>query len=118
RRGAGVTSSTSATACCPAVRSRTCRRWSRRSERVCPRLPDRTAVLCMAYGSPDGEEGVEPYYTHIRGGRTPSAESLAELRGRYRAIGGSPLTEITRAQARELAAPLGGAVVRSQEQRA
>jgi ferrochelatase len=57
----------------------------------------------MAYGSPVSEEGIEPYYTHIRGGRPPSAESLAELRGRYRAIGGSPLTEITRAQARALA---------------
>jgi protoporphyrin/coproporphyrin ferrochelatase len=66
-------------------------------------LPDRTAVLCMAYGSPNGEEGIEPYYTHIRGGRPPSAESLAELHGRYRAIGGSPLTEITRAQSRALA---------------
>jgi protoporphyrin/coproporphyrin ferrochelatase len=69
-------------------------------------LPERTAVLCMAYGSPDGEEGIEPYYTHIRGGRPPSAESLEELRGRYRAVGGSPLTEITRAQARALAARL------------
>jgi ferrochelatase len=60
----------------------------------------------MAYGSPDGEDGIEPYFTHIRGGRPPSAESLAELRGRYRAIGGSPLTEITRAQARALAGRL------------
>ncbi len=57
----------------------------------------------MAYGSPHGEEGIEPYYTHIRGGRPPSAESLADLRGRYHTIGGSPLTEITRAQARALA---------------
>src|SRR5258708_3732378 len=57
----------------------------------------------MAYGSPDGEGGFEAYYTHIRGGRPPSAEALAELRGRYRAVGGSPLTEITRAQARALA---------------
>jgi ferrochelatase len=60
----------------------------------------------MAYGSPDGEDGIEPYYTHIRGGRPPSAESLTELRGRYRAIGGSPLTAITRAQARALAGRL------------
>src|SRR5260370_13456189 len=60
----------------------------------------------MAYGSPEGEEGIEPYYTHIRGGRPPSAEALAELRERYRAVGGSPLTEITRAQARALAARL------------
>jgi ferrochelatase len=57
----------------------------------------------MAYGSPDGEEGVEPYYTHIRGGRPPSAEALAVLRERYRVIGGSPLTAITQAQARALA---------------
>jgi ferrochelatase len=64
----------------------------------------------MAYGSPAraGEnDGIEPYYTHIRGGRKPSPEALAELRGRYRAIGGSPLTEITRAQARALGARLG-----------
>ena len=65
-----------------------------------------TGVVCMAYGSPDGadgNDGIEAYYTHIRSGRPPSAESLAELRGRYRAIGGSPLTQITRAQARALA---------------
>jgi ferrochelatase len=69
-------------------------------------LPEKTAIVCMAYGSPDGDEGIEPYYTHIRGGRPPSAEALAELRERYRAIGGSPLTEITRAQARALAGRL------------
>jgi protoporphyrin/coproporphyrin ferrochelatase len=57
----------------------------------------------MAYGSPDGDEGIEPYFTHIRGGRAPSAAALEDLRGRYRAIGGSPLTEITRAQAGALA---------------
>jgi ferrochelatase len=57
----------------------------------------------MAYGSPAGEEGIEPYYRHIRGGRAPSREAVDELRDRYRAIGGSPLTEITRAQARALA---------------
>jgi ferrochelatase len=64
----------------------------------------------MAYGSPAGtdeNDGIEPYYTHIRGGRKPSPEALAELRERYRAIGGSPLTEITRAQARALGALLG-----------
>lgn len=64
----------------------------------------------MAYGSParTGEDdGIEPYFTHIRGGRKPSPQALAELRERYRAIGASPLTEITRAQARSLAARLG-----------
>jgi ferrochelatase len=57
----------------------------------------------MAYGSPAGEEGIETYYRHIRGGRAPSPEAVADLRDRYRAIGGSPLTEITRAQAHALA---------------
>lgn len=66
-------------------------------------MPDRTGVLCMAYGSPDGDAGIEAYYTHIRGGRPPRAEALAELKARYHAIGHSPLTEITRAQARALA---------------
>ena len=56
----------------------------------------------MAYGSPAGEAGIGAYFTHIRGGRAPSTEALVELTERYRAIGGSPLTEITRAQARAL----------------
>lgn len=61
----------------------------------------------MAYGSPDGEPGIARYYTHIRGGRPPSREALDELTGRYRAIGGSPLTEITRQQAAALSARTG-----------
>jgi ferrochelatase len=65
-------------------------------------VPPKTGVLCMAYGSPAGEAGVEPYYTHIRGGRPPSPEALKELRARYRAIGSSPLAKITRAQAAAL----------------
>jgi ferrochelatase len=66
-----------------------------------------TAILCMAYGSPATEADIAPYYTHIRGGRTPTPEALAELIQRYRAIGGSPLTEITRAQASALSARTG-----------
>ncbi len=58
-----------------------------------------TAVLAMAYGTPEGPEQLEAYYTHIRRGRPPTPELLAELRGRYQAIGGrSPLLELTRAQ--------------------
>jgi ferrochelatase len=54
----------------------------------------------MAYGSPATLDDVEAYYTHIRGGRTPSQEAIEELRSRYRQIGGtSPLLEITRRQA-------------------
>lgn len=67
----------------------------------------RTGVLCMAYGSPRTLGEVEAYYTHIRGGRQPSPEALEELRGRYRAIGGSPLEDITRRQAAALAERLG-----------
>ena len=61
-----------------------------------------TGVLCMAYGSPATEADIEAYYTHIRGGRKPSAEALEELSARYRAIDGSPLTAVTRAQAAAL----------------
>ena len=64
-------------------------------------------VLCMAYGSPPGEDGIEAYYTHIRGGRKPSPEALVELKSRYRAIGGSPLTSITREQAAAIGDRLG-----------
>src|SRR6266581_3269700 len=61
-----------------------------------------TGILCMAYGSPSTEADIPAYYTHIRSGRTPAPEALAELTERYRAIGGSHLTEITRAQAKAL----------------
>lgn len=56
-------------------------------------------VLAMAYGTPRSLEEVEEYYTHIRRGRKPSPEQLAELVARYQRIGGvSPLNEITRKQ--------------------
>jgi len=61
----------------------------------------------MAYGSPRTEADVEAYFTDIRGGRPPLPEALEELRSRYRAIGGSPLEEITRRQAAALGARLG-----------
>ena len=61
----------------------------------------------MAYGSPASEAEIEAYYTHIRGGRKPSTEALEELTARYRAIGGSPLSSITRAQAGAVGAATG-----------
>jgi len=61
----------------------------------------------MAYGSPATEADIGSYFTHIRGGRPPSPEALAELTQRYRAIGMSPLSEITRAQAAALASRTG-----------
>jgi hypothetical protein len=66
-------------------------------------------VLVMAYGTPRTREEVEGYYTDIRRGRAPTPELLAELVGRYDAIGGtSPLAERTEAQAAALQAALDG----------
>ncbi|HEY9287576.1 MAG TPA: ferrochelatase [Candidatus Dormibacteraeota bacterium] len=45
------------------------------------------AVLLMAYGSPNRLDEVEPYFTDIRGGRTPSREAVDELTERYRQVG-------------------------------
>jgi ferrochelatase len=54
----------------------------------------------MAYGTPETLDQVEPYFTHIRGGRTPSPEAVARLKQRYERVGGkTPLLEITRAVA-------------------
>ncbi|MGH9225805.1 MAG: ferrochelatase [Acidimicrobiales bacterium] len=65
-------------------------------------------VLVMAYGTPATPDDVEAYYTHVRRGRPPTPEQLADLRRRYDAIGGtSPLVERTRAQAAALQAALG-----------
>jgi ferrochelatase len=59
----------------------------------------KTAVLLMAYGTPRTPDEIEPYYTDIRRGRPPTPELLAELVGRYDAIGGiSPLAARTEAQ--------------------
>ncbi len=66
-----------------------------------------TGLVVMSYGTPAAPDQIEAYYTHIRRGRAPSPEQLAELTGRYQAIGGvSPLAERTRAQAAALAAAL------------
>lgn len=60
-------------------------------------------LLVMAYGTPYKESDIEPYYTHIRRGRKPSAEALLDLKERYAAIGGiSPLAHITESQASHL----------------
>lgn len=60
-------------------------------------------LLVMAYGTPNKLEDLERYYTHIRHGRKPSPEMMAELRQRYESIGGiSPLAKITAEQAERL----------------
>ncbi len=58
-----------------------------------------TGVLLMAHGTPASTTEIAPFYTRIRRGRPPTPEQLAELEGRYAAIGGvSPLTVRTAAQ--------------------
>ncbi|MFN8018392.1 MAG: ferrochelatase [Acidimicrobiales bacterium] len=46
-------------------------------------------VVVMAYGTPASPEDIEAYYTHIRRGRPPTPEQLANLRMRYDALGGT-----------------------------
>jgi ferrochelatase len=65
--------------------------------------PRHTAVLLMAYGSPNRLEDVEPYFTDIRGGRTPSREAIDELASRYRRVGvPTPLLAVSMELGREL----------------
>lgn len=72
-----------------------------------------TGLAVMAYGTPGSPEDIESYYTHIRRGRPPTPEQLAELTGRYRDIGGiSPLAERTRAQVQAIGAALDAAAPR------
>jgi ferrochelatase len=66
-----------------------------------------TAVVLMAYGSPDRAEDVRAYFEDIRGGRPVRDEAVAELQERYRRIGGSPLNEITERQRAALERELG-----------
>jgi len=59
-------------------------------------------VLLMTYGSPATLDDMPAYLRNIRGGREPEAELITEFRRRYELIGGSPLLQITRAQAAAL----------------
>jgi len=53
-------------------------------------------ILLMAYGTPETPDDVEAYFTHIRGGRTPAPERVANLKHRYELVGGrTPLLAIT-----------------------
>jgi ferrochelatase len=62
-----------------------------------------TAVLLLAYGSPNRLEDVEAYFTDIRGGRKPSLEALEELTERYRRVGvPTPLLAVSLELGREL----------------
>ena len=67
----------------------------------------RLGLIVMAYGTPRSPAEIEPYYLHIRRGRPPTPEQLADLIMRYDAIGGiSPLAQRTEAQRAALEAAL------------
>jgi len=74
----------------------------------------RFGVLLMTYGSPSSLDDVPRYVSAVRGGREVGPDVVAEFRRRYELIGGSPLIEITRAQAAALEDRLAGrALVRA-----
>lgn len=57
----------------------------------------------MAHGGPDSLDDVEPILRHIMKERVPSPEVIAQIKERYRLIGGkSPLLDIARQQGNEL----------------
>ncbi len=72
-------------------------------------VAEQSGVLLMTYGSPASLErgDIRAYLARVRGGREPGPELVDEFTRRYRVIGGSPLIEITRAQASALAEALG-----------
>lgn len=65
------------------------------------------AVLLLAHGSPDSPEEVPEFLLRVTGGRPLPPAAIEEVKGRYRAIGRSPLTELTRRQGACLAERLG-----------
>jgi ferrochelatase len=71
--------------------------------------PERPGALLMTYGSPVSlaREHIREYLARVRSGREPDPDLVDEFTRRYRVIGGSPLIEITRAQAAALADELG-----------
>ena len=69
----------------------------------------RTGVVVMAYGTPATPDDVEPYYTHIRRGRPPTPEQLANLQMRYDALGG---TSTLAARTADQVATIGSALER------
>jgi len=66
----------------------------------------KTAVILMAYGSPERSDQAEPYLRRLLG-REPSPEGVADLKRRYDLIGGrSPLNDIVDQQAQSLSQKL------------
>src|SRR5436853_6678821 len=67
----------------------------------------KTGVLLMAHGTPASLADMPEYLRVVAGGRPPSPELVEEMTHNYRAIGGSPLTDLTQAQGDALGKRLG-----------
>jgi ferrochelatase len=71
------------------------------------RISSDDAVLLLAHGTISSISELTPFLTEVRRGRAPSSELVAEMTHRYERIGGSPLLEHTKQQAKGLEARLG-----------
>jgi len=69
------------------------------------------AVALVAHGTVSDLDDLREFVQQIRHGRPPSDGLVQELRRRYEAIGGSPLLELTREQARSLSRRLDAPVL-------
>jgi len=68
------------------------------------------AILLLAHGTPDTLEEIPEYLSKVTGGRSLPESVVEEIRHRYSLIGPSPLTRLTREQARLLSQALGVSV--------
>lgn len=66
-----------------------------------------TAILLLAHGTPDVADEIPEYLRNVVSGRPLPPAVLEEVRHRFVAIGGSPLTRLTLEQGRLLAEALG-----------
>jgi protoporphyrin/coproporphyrin ferrochelatase len=60
------------------------------------------AVLLLAHGTPDSVDEIPEYLMRVTRGRPLPEEAVREVKHRFAAIGGSPLTRLTQEQARLL----------------
>jgi ferrochelatase len=65
-------------------------------------FPSDTGVLLVAHGTVENLDDLAAFVARIRHGRPAPPGLVEELRGRYEAIGGSPLLQTTREQAQAL----------------
>lgn len=67
-------------------------------------MTEPTALVVMAYGTPSSRDDIASFYTHIRRGRPPTDQQLANLTARYDALGGvSKMAEHTAEQVQAIA---------------